>query len=65
MKQIFTVKGMTCGHCEKAVSKAVQALDAQARIVIDRTEQRVEIDTVVERQALVQAIEDEGYSVLA
>ena len=65
MKQIFTVKGMTCGHCEKTVSKAVQALDAQARIVIDRTEQRVEIDTVVERQALVQAIEDEGYSVLA
>ena len=65
MNQIFTVKGMTCGHCEKAVTKAVKAHDAHATIVIDRTEQRVEIDSILERQALVQAIEDEGYSVLA
>jgi len=65
MNQIFTVQGMTCGHCEKAVTQAVQALDAQARIVIDRTAQRVEIDSTLERQALVKAIADEGYRVLA
>jgi len=65
MNQIFTVQGMTCGHCEKAVTQAVQALDAQARIVIDRTAQRVEIDSTLERQALVKDIADEGYRVLA
>lgn len=65
MNHVFTVQGMTCGHCEKAVAKAVQALDAQARIVIDRTAQRVEIESTLERQALVLAIEDEGYRVLA
>ena len=65
MNQIFTVEGMTCGHCEKAVTKALLALDAQAKIVIDRTAQRVEIDSTLERQALAQAIADEGYRVMA
>jgi copper chaperone len=64
MNQIFTVEGMTCGHCEKAVTKALLALDAQAKIVIDRTAQRVEIDSTLERQALAQAIADEGYRVI-
>jgi copper chaperone len=65
MNQIFTVEGMTCGHCEKAVTKALLALDAQAKIVIDRTAQRVEIDSTLARQALAQAIADEGYRVIA
>jgi copper chaperone len=65
MNQIFTVQGMTCGHCEKAITQAVLALDAQARIVIDRTVQRVEIDSTVERDTLAQAMVDEGYRVSA
>ncbi len=65
MNQIFTVEGMTCGHCEKAVTKALLSLDAQAKVVIDRTAQRVEIDSTLERQALAQAIADEGYRVIA
>ena len=65
MNQIFTVQGMTCGHCEKAITQAVLALDAQARIVIDRTVQRVEIDSTVERDTLAQAMVSEGYRVSA
>ncbi len=42
MNQIFNVEGMTCGHCEKAVTKALLALDPQAKIVIDRTVNKVE-----------------------
>ena len=63
MNQIFTVEGMTCGHCEKAVTKALLALDAQAKIVIDRTQNKVQVDSEKSREALAQSITDEGYRV--
>jgi copper chaperone len=65
MNQIFKVEGMTCAHCEKAITQAVLALDTKARIVIDRTVHRVEIDSTVERDTLAQAMSDEGYRVTA
>jgi copper chaperone len=65
MNQIFTVEGMTCGHCEKAVTKALLSLDAQAKVVIDRTQNTVQVDSEKPREALAQAIVDEGYRVSA
>ena len=65
MNQIFTVEGMTCGHCEKAVTKALLSLDAQAKVVIDRTHNTVQVDSEKSRDALAQAIADEGYRVSA
>ena len=65
MNQIFTVEGMTCGHCEKAVTKALWSLDAQAKVVIDRTHNTVQVDSEKPREALAQAIADEGYRVSA
>jgi copper chaperone len=65
MNQIFTVEGMTCGHCEKAVTKALLSLDAQAKVVIDRTQSTVQVDSDKNREALAQAIADEGYRVSA
>jgi len=63
MNQIFTVEGMTCGHCEKAVTKAILSLDAQAKVVIDRTHNSVQVESEKPREALAQAIADEGYRV--
>lgn len=65
MNQIFTVEGMTCGHCEKAVIKALLAVDAQAKVVIDRTQNKVEVDSDKTREALAKAIAEEGYRVAA
>ena len=65
MNQIFTVEGMTCGHCEKAVTKALVSLDAQAKVVIDRAHNTVQVDSEKSREALAQAIADEGYRVSA
>ena len=65
MNQIFTVEGMTCGHCEKAVINALLSLDAQAKVVIDRTHNSVQVDSEKSREALAQAIADEGYRVTA
>lgn len=63
MNQIFTVEGMTCGHCEKAVTKALLALDAQAKVVIDRTQNKVQVDSEQPREVLAKAIAEEGYRV--
>jgi copper chaperone len=65
MKQIFTVTGMTCEHCEKAVVRAVRQLDRSAEVKADRTQNRVEVDSEQPREALAQAIAEEGYSVAA
>jgi copper chaperone len=63
MKQIFTVTGMTCEHCEKAVVRAVRQLDRAAEVQADRTQNRVEVDSEQPREALAQAIAEEGYTV--
>ena len=39
--QTFNVHGMTCGHCEKAVTRAVKQLDPQADVKIDRAANKV------------------------
>ena len=31
MNEVFTVQGMTCGHCEKAVTTAIKLLDPNAK----------------------------------
>ena len=65
MNQIFTVTGMTCGHCEKAVTRAVQQVDPQAKVQIDRAQNRVQVESSQSREALAQAIVEEGYAVAA
>ena len=63
MNQTFTVTGMTCGHCEKAVTQAVKQLDPQAEVKIDRAANKVEVDSSQSRDLLARAIAEEGYAV--
>lgn len=65
MHHIFTVTGMTCGHCEKAVTRALQDADPEAQVQIDRAQQRVEVDSTQPRDVLAAAIAEEGYAVAA
>jgi len=65
MKHVFDVQGMTCEHCEKAVSRAIRQLDRAAVVVIDRATNKVEVDSAAAAEALKQAIVDEGYTVAA
>ena len=63
MNQIFTVTGMTCGHCEKAVTRALLQADPQAQVQIDRAQNRVEVASDKPRETLAEAIAEEGYTV--
>ena len=70
MNQHFTVTGMSCGHCERAITQAIHALDPQAQVHIDRNAQvhidrnaqQVQVQSDLARQALAQAITSEGYA---
>lgn len=63
MIQNFQVQGMTCGHCERAVTQAVHAVDPQAQVKIDRATGTVQVETMQPRERLAQAIAQEGYPV--
>jgi len=65
MQQTFTVTGITCGHCEKAVTRALQQLDPLAAVRIDRANHTVQVESAQAREALAQAIAEEGYGVTA
>lgn len=65
MDQLFTVTGMTCGHCERAVTQALQRVDPKAQVRIDRQAQQVQVNSVLARQILAHAIAEEGYGVQA
>lgn len=62
---VFTVTGMSCGHCEKAVTQALRQLDPSAEVRIDRQAQRVEVTSTQSKDQLAQAIREEGYTVAA
>ncbi|HEY5801064.1 MAG TPA: cation transporter [Burkholderiaceae bacterium] len=57
------VEEMSCGHCVAAVTKALQALDADARVHVDLASRRVEVDTRAPVDAVKEAIEEAGYPV--
>ncbi len=63
MNQSFDVQGMTCGHCEKAVTQAVQSVDPQAKVIIDRPAGKVQVQSNEPREAIARAIAEEGYQV--
>jgi copper chaperone len=65
MHQTFTVTGMTCGHCEKAVIRAVTELDPQAQVTVDRSQNKVDVESTQARDTLAKAIAEEGYAVAA
>ena len=57
MKQIFDVQGMSCNHCAKAVTKAVQQLDPQAQVQVDLLGKKVEVESTQAREAIAKAID--------
>jgi copper chaperone CopZ len=57
------VDGMTCDHCVRSITKAIQAIDAQARVDVDLPRGTVTIDGKVDAGRATSAIEAEGYRV--
>ncbi len=59
----FTVSGMTCGGCIKAVMGAIQSADPNAQIKVDLPTQSIELQTVLSTSEAQLLIEDAGFPI--
>lgn len=56
------VDNMTCHHCVKAVTKAINDLDPKAKVSVDLTKKEVTIDGgSISQEAAIKAVDDAGY----
>jgi len=62
MEHRFEVQDMTCGHCVARISRAIQAVDADAKLAIDLASNAVIVDGGDSRSPYEAAIRDAGYT---
>jgi copper chaperone len=61
--QVFNVQGMSCGHCVKAITNAVQAKDPAASVRVDLAAKEVGVESALTSDQVIEAISEEGYAV--
>lgn len=59
------VKGMTCGHCANAVTRALKEIDPSAEVRVDLEAGRVQVETSASAEAIAAAVTEAGYEVVA
>lgn len=62
--QQFKVSGMSCGHCVRAVTQAIQALDQAAQVDVDLAAGVVRVEADLTASQIEAAIREEGYVVM-
>ncbi|MBD8575438.1 heavy-metal-associated domain-containing protein [Pseudomonas syringae] len=60
---VFTVQGMTCGHCVRAVTQAIQGEDPGAQVEVDLPGKQVRVDSTLAAQRIIELISEGGYQV--
>lgn len=58
----FHVSDMTCGGCVRAITNAVQQLDARAQVTTDIPAHQVRVETSAARDAVLAAITAAGFT---
>lgn len=61
--QVFNVQNMSCGHCVKAITDAVQARDPAASVRVDLAAKEVGVESQLDAAQIIEAISEEGYPV--
>jgi len=59
--QVFNVQGMSCGHCVKAITQALQAKDPAASVRIDLAAKEVGVESALTAEQVIALITEEGY----
>lgn len=65
--KVFNVEGMSCGHCEKAVTNAINELNGVSNTEVSLKDKTVTVkydSDLVSEGSLIEAIEDAGYDVV-
>lgn len=61
--QVFNIQGMSCGHCVKAITNAVQAKDPAASVRVDLAAKEVGVESALSAEQVIELISEEGYAV--
>lgn len=62
----LNVTGMTCGHCEMAVRKALEKVSGVDKVItVDREQSLASVEGNADVKALIDAIKAEGYEASA
>jgi copper chaperone len=59
--QVFNVQGMSCGHCVKAITQALQAKDPAVSVRVDLAAREVGVESALTAEQVIAAISEEGY----
>ena len=62
--QIFSVEGMTCGHCVKAVTQAIKNQDPAAEVTVHLAAKQVSVQSQLSPEVIAGLIREEGYTVV-
>lgn len=57
----FEVEHMSCGHCVRAITKALQRLDPAAKVDVDLAAKRVVVEGAISAEAAIAAMVAEDY----
>ena len=57
----FHIPNMSCGGCARGVTRAIESVDAKARITIDQASREVEVSTDLQRPQIAAALAAAGY----
>jgi len=61
----FDVRGMSCGHCVKAVTASIHDIDPAAKVDVDLARGLVEVESDRPADAIARAIVEAGYEAKA
>ncbi|WP_042352523.1 copper chaperone CopZ [Bacillus massiliigorillae] len=65
-KSTLIVKGMSCGHCVKAVEGSVGELEGVKSVAVNLSDSKVDVEydaSVVTLETIKETIDDQGYDV--
>jgi len=60
----FTVEGMSCGHCEKAIKNAIREMDGEATVTVELNAKRVLVQSLAPKKQIEEAIKAAGFEVM-
>ncbi|WP_130805554.1 heavy-metal-associated domain-containing protein [Senegalia massiliensis] len=65
MQKTLTVKGMSCGHCQKAVEESLKSLEQVTNARVDLASKTAEVEGYkLNDDDLKKAVTDAGYEVI-
>jgi copper chaperone CopZ len=66
MKKIIEIGGMSCGHCQARVEKALNSIDGvEAKVELKKNRAVVTLNKEVEDKTLSDAVVEAGYEVIS